>query len=522
MGDYARERLGRSGRWLRDLGALGREIERAPRLAAALSGADRGSPLGRVAALLIARGAPPGELERWIALARSVSVRELRQRLHADAVASVHQADPRVEVRVVVPAAVAAAFDETLELFRAVCGHEASVEEFAEALAAEAGAAGCTWPPATRSTALDAGFDRPRWEGGMERLPTPPAVEPLLRRASILEREAGRGGPAELGRQLRAWVELEDAIDRRLGAVLSALGARRDRVEYSRLGHYAEERLGMGRTAAEDRARLARSLQAHPRLRCAYEGGSLGLEATLLVRRVLGAKPSDPALEAAWVERAEQATVRRLRDEIRLERQRAVLAQFGTAERAVQPPPADAEWYASLRREPGTSTTRLHELTATLDVGAAPDVILRWRLERGIAAAFAGAIEAARREAARLLARRVPSWVGLLRLLEEFVATWDQDGRRRSRAERIYRRAGWRCEAPGCTSRAHLEDHHVLYRSRGGDDALENRICLCRFHHQRGEHGGLAACTGRAPLGLLWRLGAAPVAVWYRNDRYVS
>ena len=83
----------------------------------------------------------------------------------------------------------------------------------------------------------------------------------------------------------------------------------------------------------------------------------------------------------------------------------------------------------------------------------------------------------------------------------------------------VYARAGWCCMAPGCTSRRNLEDHHVIYRSRGGHDDLSNRICLCRFHHQRGEHGDLAACRGRAPLGILWRLGRKPLAVWYRNER---
>jgi hypothetical protein len=50
--------------------------------------------------------------------------------------------------------------------------------------------------------------------------------------------------------------------------------------------------------------------------------------------------------------------------------------------------------------------------------------------------------------------------------------------------------------------------------------ALWNRTC--RFHHQRGEHGGLASCTGVAPLGLLWRLGREGLAEWYRNERRLA
>jgi hypothetical protein len=123
--------------------------------------------------------------------------------------------------------------------------------------------------------------------------------------------------------------------------------------------------------------------------------------------------------------------------------------------------------------------------------------------------------------------RRLPSWVGLLSLIEEFVDTWDdEDGMPRRPGDEIYVRDGWRCTAPGCTSRRNLEDHHLRYRSRGGDDDPANRICLCRFHHQRGEHGGLASCRGRAPIGVVWRLGRRDLPghdpTWYLNERRIA
>ena len=58
-----------------------------------------------------------------------------------------------------------------------------------------------------------------------------------------------------------------------------------------------------------------------------------------------------------------------------------------------------------------------------------------------------------------------------------------------------------------------------MYRSRGGGDEPSNRTVLCRFHHQRGEHGGLAACAGRAPLGIVWRLGRGGVGGRFLNER---
>src|SRR4029077_4546629 len=65
--DHARERFGRSGRWLRDLAALGEALERLPALGPALTGDDGGRPIGRVAANVIARIADAGSLAEWVA-----------------------------------------------------------------------------------------------------------------------------------------------------------------------------------------------------------------------------------------------------------------------------------------------------------------------------------------------------------------------------------------------------------------------------------------------------------------------
>jgi len=61
-----------------------------------------------------------------------------------------------------------------------------------------------------------------------------------------------------------------------------------------------------------------------------------------------------------------------------------------------------------------------------------------------------------------------------------------------------------------------------VYRSRRGADTLDNRTCLCRFHHHRGEHGELASCRGKAPLGIVWRPGKKDIGTWYRNERRVA
>jgi hypothetical protein len=114
-----------------------------------------------------------------------------------------------------------------------------------------------------------------------------------------------------------------------------------------------------------------------------------------------------------------------------------------------------------------------------------------------------------------------PAWVGLLWMLEHCVDVWDRaEGSigGRDRAE-LFARAGYRCAAPGCTSREMLQDHHLVFRSHGGGNGLENRESLCVTHHQIGIHGGLASARGEAPLGVTWRLGREDLGEWFRNER---
>jgi len=114
----------------------------------------------------------------------------------------------------------------------------------------------------------------------------------------------------------------------------------------------------------------------------------------------------------------------------------------------------------------------------------------------------------------------VPRWVGLLGMLEDFANTWDDPrAMPKHKADRIYIRDGWRCTAPGCSSRKNLESHHLHYLSRGGHRTAEHsQITVCRFHHQMGEHGAFARCRGKAPLDVTWRLGKEELATWYKND----
>jgi hypothetical protein len=670
--DHARERYGRSGRWLRDLAALGDGIAASPALADALIGSDGGPPLGRVAATLVARAAGLSPIDTWIAAARSLSVRDLRAAIHparaeaatgsdadADTAPSASHSDTsadsatdpdedRALLRLPAPLPVLAAFEEALELHRAVEGGSSSVVAFVEALVGEAQSAGTVTSPGFVAP-LEHGTPEAQVEAVLRRatdawahLPEPVAppapgassrephavvaeagaavaeAEASLRLFSALEAEAGQGDATALDRQIGALVRIENELEAELGRLLAAMAERRDwqRLRFAGVGHYAEERLGMSRSRAGERARLARALRPLPAVAAACATGRITMEAAALIHRIL----SDPSshdrlspgstergpdeIETAWVEHAATTTIKRMRDEARalgLYRARTYAAVAGSA--AAPPRPLqDNRWVESLRREAGTATRRIIELglraaglvpqgndpepdvfhSPAVDPAAPPtepdvfqallpepDVFLRLRLPADLAADFLAAIEAARAAvearvasspwdaewpaptdeaapsemlargtamppsehaaeppsawAARIAfvrGRSVPTWVGLLALLEDFAATWDTDeAAPERRDDRIFIRDGWRCAAPGCSSRRNLEDHHVVYRSRGGSDYLVNRVTLCRFHHQRGEHGGLMSVRGKAPLGLTWRLGRADVAVVYRAER---
>ena len=217
----------------------------------------------------------------------------------------------------------------------------------------------------------------------------------------------------------------------------------------------------------------------------------------------------------------------------------------------VSQPPDDFTWHASIQRTPGRTRDWIFDLEHGLlervvRGGPLTEAPLVLSLAPETAADFLPTIEAVRRELSEVrsgsaaeesrlrpsarMARHfversepVPSWVGLLGLLEECAWIWDEPrGMPRRPFDRIYRRDGYRCMAPGCTARVNLEAHHLQYRSWGGNDDSENLVVLCLFHHQQGEHGVFARARGRAPLGVVWRLGSSELGTWWRNERCLS
>ena len=674
--DFARELLDRSGRWLRDLGDLGEALERLPALEAHLLGCNGTPPLGRVAALHVAQVATPESLPAWVALARRSSVRELVRAVRtAQALGSSEPVDsvettppataeatpsecdaaspqpqpPEViemraadllqpaeedtEVRLRMPRAAAAAFEEGIELHRMVIGRSSGTSAFLEALVGEAASAGVVpdeesktpegltttrieaWTfalpglekarPAggTLQAALaeDCGIDmtkatllspaagseelegqgtgapgasaqgtgapgteapgtetqdaetpesladavRALWQRNIEKL-DPSALEwahDLLDRVERRTPAQLRGGARRLGWRLGGLLVLEGELERCIAHLLSLYPARLGpgRARGS-LGAAAEELLGVSRRTVERRVALRQVLVWLPRLRHAYEAGDLGMEASWRVWRVLGRGPVDAQLERDWLAHAVWLSVRRLQDEVLLcERRRHGLVEFDGDD--YRRPPTDEEWFASLRTVPGATRSRIATLAARARMSQDDNVFLTLRLSGEQAQDFVGTIAAACRlvppegategpetsdttphEAPQHPATRpARAWEGLLMLLMEFAAVWDDPKiTPRRDNEKIHRRHAYRCMAPGCTARAELQVHHIHFRSHQGPDTDFNLIPLCPFHHNEGPHGRFMRCAGRAPLDLTFELGRADVAATYRNDRWID
>jgi len=91
-------------------------------------------------------------------------------------------------------------------------------------------------------------------------------------------------------------------------------------------------------------------------------------------------------------------------------------------------------------------------------------------------------------------------------LLDEALRAWTLREPGARRPNPVIERDGYRCAVPGCSSRRSLQDHPIVFRSRGGAHAPWNRVTLCAFHHLRGVHTGRLRVEGLAPERLVFEL----------------
>ncbi|MFQ5718070.1 MAG: HNH endonuclease [Acidobacteriota bacterium] len=456
--DHARESLSRSGRWLRDRAVLGDALQRLPVLERVLTGTDGRRALGQVAALALARFVTPESVEAWIALARRVPVRSLKQAIReareqgsrwplddvarpasSGAVASsgVAETDPaggesvaagrsatasepgawRRTICMLMPAPVRDLVEDTRDLHSAVCGREQSLESLVESLIAET-QAGCEAvdlgrfePPRRTRCSVRRDIEANVYDstGAWNHLPAGPRAEErrtirMLVDVENLLHAAGVGDAVELDRQLSTFVELEDALQRELARILMILGAARAfrALDFTGLEHYAEQRLGLSRTTARDRVAVARAVAERSELARAYEEGRIGFEAVLLLIRFLRRDTAyfDVRAERAWIRHAGEVTLKRLRDEIRLRSRN----RSEPGNHAWILPPTAREWYTSLRRGPGDTQARLRAVGERSGAMVGTKTV-RFNLSSALAADFLIVVDGRRRQIEQVVCR---------------------------------------------------------------------------------------------------------------------
>jgi hypothetical protein len=478
------------------------------------------------------------------------------------------------------PPEVVVAFDEVLDLHRAVSGREVSTQSFVEALVAEDGAGehGPAEPTeeierhAIRARTLrdpDERCLRPgqaKWMDDTdpeERAlrcrraghPAAPVLRDVTRITAdvfLLELAAAKAaaGPSardgtesgdssqadahELTDHLLAAGMIDATIERATAQLLAALQRKRpwgysgapkilrfenDAPTWANgLVQYAEERLELSGSRARQLARVAQRLRAFPVLQHDWLQGRLATDKVLALLPLLRAASIPIEQQRTWSEHARTITVRRLEDEVRELKRRTPRMR-----RAAPPPPPlpDEEWHASLFRSPGRTQDRVTELAAQLEANPGPSSdVLRLVLPRELGMQLMAAIHRARDRQSGEPAR--PYWYGLLQLLLDYARTWDppaEAGQRRPEHADIYEREGYRCMAPGCSGRCHLEAHHLEHRAQGGSDEPANLVTLCAFHHRQGVHGFVMEAEGPAPTQTRFTLGRGRHALTFQSDK---
>lgn len=577
LSDYARERLGLSARTLHAAAWLATRLDALP----AISRAYDRSELSWAQARAICKVAVAGDEERWLDLARRSSVETLERVVaragepdgaspadivppDPDGNPDEIDGEPAVRWRFACPSRVRALWRRALELASRAAGEPLTDWRAAEIVAAEASsgrsagaslgdrviieairsvhrgrrksggaakeAASSDAPPASCDVAAVVGDDAP----------TALPIEPGTRESLTLQ-PPDPSDPFALDARLAEAARVLRTIEPRIGRLLRVVV---DQRIYRTFGHpafegYVRERLGLSARKAWALLKIEQALLRSGDFARAYRDGRLSWVRALALLPVL-----DRTNAAAWIARAESVTVRRLSDEIEW-----VLASRDALgpDVSLAPPPVDSR-LASPVRVTAADECRDSSPAARLQIGAhavesagdriapmgAPtDATNRHSaLERRAALdvcdaeiRFTGptSVVALLRDVLDAFAdSSEPRWTALERLLRHVITHWESTPRHH---DPVFARDRWRCTVPACSSRRNLHDHHLRFRSRGGDNTRDNRTTVCAAHHLHGIHDGTIHATGVAPYAIEWRLGVRPGAAPFLTcvgDRYCA
>lgn len=478
LDDYARERLGLSGRELQSLATAVGRLDTLPAIRTAFGA---GTLSWAQVRLLV--GVATAETETdWVGLARGRTVRALEALIRqADRTPDTGEDDePEGRFRLRCPRRLLGLWRDTVELARRMAGAALTQGQAAEAIAAEGLSARSAtvdaWPDALWSTAAppaDPAETRAAfapdldWDAVAEALPAD--VEPFGVDVDDLD-------PFILDARMRAVVEAMQRVDWQMGRLLRVFLDRRlhRAMCFPSAARWARERLGISARKVRALVALERKTWEAPAFGDAYRAGAVSAVRALALLPIVQEETA-----SAWVARARQVTVRRLMDEV----------EWGLAAREgydpIAPPPLGAPLDLPERQ------------MCARDAAEYPDAEIGFAAPVSVVALFQTAILTFAEPGEAI-------WTGFERLLRHARATWEAQPRHR---DPIFARDGWRCAVPACSGRRGLHDHHLLFRSRGGGNGQDNRITVCAWHHLRGIHGGRVRAWGEAPHAITWELG---------------
>jgi hypothetical protein len=279
---------------------------------------------------------------------------------------------------------------------------------------------------------------------------------------------------------------------------------------------WCETALGISPRRARYLISLDRRIRRLPQIADAYRRGTISWCQVRHLFRI-----AIPETERRWIHYARQVTLRRLEETI-------AQAEIATTEPSV----VTAATLSSANRG-GASGARnespRHMCAPSLpfddrpgcDTSERADRQIRFWLPTDVAKLWREALAACRWG----VNRQLDDWHCLIIMIDSLSRAWDSPTDRGwKRRYRIFERDGWQCRVPGCTSRANLNEHHIVLRSRGGSNEADNLVTLCVGHHQRGIHDGQIRCSGTAPDDLWWELGVrsfGPPLLRCRGDRII-
>ncbi len=561
LSDYARERLGVSARTLQSAAWLATRLDELP----AVSSAYDGSELSWAAARAICKVAVAADEEQWLAIARRSTVDTLERLVagarHPDGVPADPEGDPNeidgepaVRWRFVCPARVRALWRRALELASRAAGEPLADWRAVEIVAAE----GSSGRPAgasigdrvlieamrlarrTRDAARHAGESGSARaekgqavpEAGATAVDGPIAADSLVGilrspepplRALESPLPEPPSDPFALDARLTEAMRVLRTIEPRIGRLLRVVV---DQRIYRSFGHrafadYVRERLGLSVRKAWALLKVEKATLRSGDLDRAYRDGRLSWVRALSLLPVL-----DRQNAAAWIARAESVTVRRLCDEVEW-----VLASRDALGSGVSlaPPPVDSRLPSPIRvaapdechglSPHGRLQIRAHDERATMASVAerqkaleVADAEIRFTGPTSVVALLRDVLDA-------FADPGEPRWTALERVLRHVITHWESTPRHH---DPVFARDGWRCTVPACSSRRNLHDHHIRFRSRGGDNRRDNRTAVCAAHHLHGLHDGTVHASGVAPYAIEWQLGVRPGAppfLRYVGDR---